>query len=305
MNAINWYYSEGHETYGPFTAEQIAGLIQSGLLTRDHLVVPEGSEQWESVGASVFAGFLPQPARQAPAPPQRAPVAGPRFHQAGAPLPRRQAAIPTQAYRTKPKKTSILPALSIIVALAVAAGGAIVVLRPKPVENTKPGVKDDNPFEQVPLHTAAQSTASQSQTTTAPPSSITPPRPQSRPRAAYASPRSTASARRPQQPPVRSGIAAPVEPRIALKEELRIPVMQFTNATVGEAVELLRVQAKRLDPQPDTVKIILDADLDAKSAHLNLDAKDMPLPAALQMVAWRAGARLAVTDGEFHLQARR
>jgi hypothetical protein len=34
MNTTNWYCSEGQQTFGPATAEQIIALIQSGQITQ-------------------------------------------------------------------------------------------------------------------------------------------------------------------------------------------------------------------------------------------------------------------------------
>lgn len=112
MNVNHWYYSEGKETYGPFTAEHISGLIQSGVLTRDHLVIEEGAAQWQNVSASAFATFLP-PASTVTLPPRQ-----------GAPAPRtpraRQAS-PAQL----PSPKSGVPSWAIPVGLILLAGGTV------------------------------------------------------------------------------------------------------------------------------------------------------------------------------------
>lgn len=119
MNETNWFYSEGQETYGPFSSEQIVSLIQSGLLKAEHHLVPEGSEDWQLVSASVFSGFL-APAQSRPA--------TPRVQRPGAPavrMPQARLAPPAHSRAQLPRRKSSAPMWAGVVLLLAGGGLAL------------------------------------------------------------------------------------------------------------------------------------------------------------------------------------
>ena len=110
-----WFYSDTQHTYGPITTEQLIAMIQAGQLVAGHFIMAEGAQEWQALGASPFAGYLPQAAQPA-APPAARP---------GPPAQRRVQPRPVSAQRaTAPvKKKSPLMAIAAVFALAVAGGG--------------------------------------------------------------------------------------------------------------------------------------------------------------------------------------
>lgn len=130
-SSTQWYYSEGTQSFGPFTPDQIIALVQSRLLNGDHLVVPEGSDDWKQVSASPFAGFLPTPlAPRTPARPDtpgfRVPIGRPSQLRALSPSTTHPTVV-LPAVRTK-RIPMWMPVLAV---LAVAATGAWLGLKRK------------------------------------------------------------------------------------------------------------------------------------------------------------------------------
>jgi hypothetical protein len=104
-----------------------------------------------------------------------------------------------------------------------------------------------------------------------------------------------------QQPP---RIRAPLT-RLAKLSLQRIPTLQLTNASLTEAVALLKAKALALDPQNKSLKIIVDAALDAEAKRITLDAADIPLAELLQRFAGPYKAWVQSTDDAFTLVPRR
>lgn len=107
MNSSLWFYSDTLQTYGPVAVHQLTAMIQAGQITAAHYIMPEGGQEWQSVGTSPFAGYLPMApvAHAAPAPaaftsanlppPQPKPHTGPAkaaMRPAGQPGPRQPVA---------------------------------------------------------------------------------------------------------------------------------------------------------------------------------------------------------------------
>ncbi len=110
-----WFYSDTQHTYGPITTEQLIAMIQAGQLVAGHFIMANGAQEWQALGASPFAGYLP-PA----APPVAAPAARP-----GPPAQRPAQPRPASAHRAPvpAKKKSSWLAIAAVLALAAAGGG--------------------------------------------------------------------------------------------------------------------------------------------------------------------------------------
>lgn len=78
-----------------------------------------------------------------------------------------------------------------------------------------------------------------------------------------------------------------------------IPAIQFTSASVAEAVEFLRIRARETDPQNTGINIILS---NPTNAQITLDLKDVPLDAALQYVAELANMKVVPGDHALLIQ---
>ncbi|MBK8038455.1 MAG: DUF4339 domain-containing protein [Verrucomicrobiaceae bacterium] len=110
-----WFYSDTQQTYGPITTEQLIAMIQAGQLVAGHFIMPYGAQEWQALGASPFAGYLP-PA----APPVAAPAARP-----GPPAQRPAQPRSASAHHAPMpvKKKSPWVAIAAVLALAAAGGG--------------------------------------------------------------------------------------------------------------------------------------------------------------------------------------
>jgi hypothetical protein len=84
--AAQWYCLIGQQQYGPFTSEQIRQLVQQGQLQQEHFVRTETDTRWTSAGD--LPGLFPPP-QAAPNPPS------------------------VPSVTTKPKKKTVVPAVSI------------------------------------------------------------------------------------------------------------------------------------------------------------------------------------------------
>jgi hypothetical protein len=104
-----------------------------------------------------------------------------------------------------------------------------------------------------------------------------------------------------QQPP---RIRAPLT-RLAKLSLQRIPTLQLTNASLTEAVALLKAKALALDPLNESLKITMDSALDAEAKRITLDAADIPLAELLQRFASHSNAWVKSTDDSFTLVPRR
>lgn len=58
MQKPNWYYSDGQQTFGPLSEDELASQIADGKIPAHYYVTPEGSEDWQLVPGSAFAGHL-------------------------------------------------------------------------------------------------------------------------------------------------------------------------------------------------------------------------------------------------------
>jgi hypothetical protein len=82
-------------------------------------------------------------------------------------------------------------------------------------------------------------------------------------------------------------------------QDIVFPVVQFSGASVEEAIEFLRIKARDLDVvEPDAskkgVEILLVSDPFAKPVQLTLDLRAVPLMEALRFVADLAGMKLKI-----------
>jgi general secretion pathway protein D len=110
-----------------------------------------------------------------------------------------------------------------------------------------------------------------------------------------------------QKPPVRGLAIDPVitggtEPTVYLTrkmQELIFPQVQFSGASIEEAVEFLRVKSRDIDvaetdPAKKGVNIILKAGETPVTASISLDLKDVPMVEALRYVTELAGMKYKV-----------
>lgn len=82
-------------------------------------------------------------------------------------------------------------------------------------------------------------------------------------------------------------------------QQIVFPQVQFSGASIDEAVEFLRVKSRDLDtfetdPARKGVNIILKAGSDAPTASISLDLKDVPMTEALRYVTELAGMKFKV-----------
>ncbi|WP_395736917.1 GYF domain-containing protein [Prosthecobacter sp.] len=118
-----WFYSDTQNTYGPITTDQIVAMIHAGQLVAGHFVMAEGAREWQAIGDSPFAAYLPrvETALQMPAHPVRAaaPTAGrpgpkkPGARPAGPPQARFSASRSQPASAAAPRRGKGLKALVI------------------------------------------------------------------------------------------------------------------------------------------------------------------------------------------------
>ncbi|GEP43315.1 hypothetical protein BGE01nite_26060 [Brevifollis gellanilyticus] len=91
-------------------------------------------------------------------------------------------------------------------------------------------------------------------------------------------------------------------PTVYLSQKMQkivFPQVQFSGASIEEAVEFLRVKSRDLDvfetdPARKGVNIILKAGADAPTASISLDLKDVPMTEALRYVTELAGMKFKV-----------
>jgi NPCBM/NEW2 domain/GYF domain 2 len=118
MITPTWYYTDGKQTYGPIHRDQLIALIQSGQLRPEHCILPQGTEEWQVVRSSPFAGYLPTApvaSSALPQQPQR-PAMAPVKHTAGQPPPK-QAPI-SQPPAAQTSLTSWLMKAAVLLAVA-------------------------------------------------------------------------------------------------------------------------------------------------------------------------------------------
>lgn len=61
----NWFYSDAQKTYGPISKEQLVSMTKAGQLNAGHFIMAEGAQEWQELGSSPFAGYLPPKANPA------------------------------------------------------------------------------------------------------------------------------------------------------------------------------------------------------------------------------------------------
>lgn len=144
MNSSLWYYSDTLQTYGPVAVHQLTAMIQGGQLTAGHFIMPEGGQEWQVVGSSPFAAYLPMasppPTSAGAAAPQQAPAAAtvtkkpaaPPVRTAGKPQP-----TPSMASRPTAQKNGLPVGLISAAAAIVLAGGGWWFTRPAPILERK------------------------------------------------------------------------------------------------------------------------------------------------------------------------
>lgn len=108
----------------------------------------------------------------------------------------------------------------------------------------------------------------------------------------------TPAPRPPAEPPP---AASTLTPRMERHSSLLIPTMQFTNAPLAEALQSLRAQAAKLTPTGESVLIVVGAGVDEKAGSLTLDARNMSLALALEILAERTRTRVSIVGDAFHL----
>ncbi len=92
---------------------------------------------------------------------------------------------------------------------------------------------------------------------------------------------------------------SPAEPKLQKKlDEIILPIVQFRNATIEEAVEYLRVKSRAFDKETVSpvfggVSFILNKDK-AVETSISLDLKDIPLGVALRYCVEAAGLKYRV-----------
>jgi len=96
-----------------------------------------------------------------------------------------------------------------------------------------------------------------------------------------------------------SGAKAPTVYLSQKMQKIVFPQVQFSGASIEEAVEFLRVKSRDLDvfetdPARKGVNIILKAGSDAPTASISLDLKDVPMQEALRYVTELAGMKFKV-----------
>lgn len=96
-----------------------------------------------------------------------------------------------------------------------------------------------------------------------------------------------------------SGAKAPTVYLSQKMQKIVFPQVQFSGASIEEAVEFLRVKSRDLDvfetdPARKGVNIILKAGTDAPTASISLDLKDVPMQEALRYVTELAGMKFKV-----------
>ena len=72
MQNSNWYYSDGQQTFGPLSEDELTSQIVDGKIPENHYVTPEGSDDWQLVPDSAFAEYLAvssEPERPSATPP--------------------------------------------------------------------------------------------------------------------------------------------------------------------------------------------------------------------------------------------
>lgn len=101
---------------------------------------------------------------------------------------------------------------------------------------------------------------------------------------------------------VETGNLGTKAPTVYLSQKMQkiiFPQVQFSGASIEEAVEFLRVKSRDLDvyetdPARKGVNIILKAGSDAPTASISLDLKDVPMTEALRYVTELAGMKYKV-----------
>ena len=72
--------------------------------------------------------------------------------------------------------------------------------------------------------------------------------------------------------------------------DLRVPHVEFNNATLDEAIEYLRVTSRNIDPDGRGVDFILNLEQDARNRPLSLNLTNVPLEELLRYMTQQAGA---------------
>jgi hypothetical protein len=93
--------------------------------------------------------------------------------------------------------------------------------------------------------------------------------------------------------------------RLQRQSSIIYPQVQFSGANLAEAVEFLRVKMKDLDPQHESVSLIIDPDLDSKAETISIDAKDVPLIEALKYVSALANAEAICIGDAYYFQPKK
>ncbi|MES2594156.1 MAG: Amuc_1098 family type IV pilus outer membrane protein [Verrucomicrobiota bacterium] len=101
---------------------------------------------------------------------------------------------------------------------------------------------------------------------------------------------------------IENGTTGNKAPTVYLSQKMQkiiFPQVQFSGASIEEAVEFLRVKSRDLDvyetdPARKGVNIILKAGSDAPTASISLDLKDVPMTEALRYVTELAGMKFKV-----------
>jgi hypothetical protein len=147
MNTPTWFYSDGQQTYGPVNRDQLITMIQSGQLVPEHFIMTQGTEEWQLVRSSPFAGYLPRttsatsavpPQAQHPAPQTAANTPGapkrpapPPKHAAGQPPPKKAPVAQAPVAQTG------LPSWLGIAAVLVVLAAGWWLTRPEPILERK------------------------------------------------------------------------------------------------------------------------------------------------------------------------
>ena len=93
-------------------------------------------------------------------------------------------------------------------------------------------------------------------------------------------------------------------PLLKRADAIIFPRIQFTEATIKEAVEFLNVKAKELDPQKQGVNILLHVPADVLVPKITMDLTNIPLREALRYVARLGGLNLETEPYAFILEAK-
>jgi len=95
---------------------------------------------------------------------------------------------------------------------------------------------------------------------------------------------------------------APASPLIAKAESIIIPKIQLQGASVSEALELLRIKARELDPAKKGVNILInDADI-PQNTQISLSLSNIPLIEALRYVAELSNLKMKARENAFVLK---